>query len=236
NPVYAAMVESFDQAVGRLRSKLDQLKLARNTIIILTSDNGGLRFEGGSKALVTDNSPLRAGKGHLYEGGIREPLLVYWPGVTKAGAVCDFPVSTIDFLPTILEMAGGSAPRPGEVDGVSLATVLRGRSAPSRAELYWHYPHYSNQGGVPAGAIRDGDWKLIEFYEDGSLELYNLRDDIGEKRNLAAREPKRAAAMHEKLKRWRSNVDAAMPSPNPNYDPAAADQKLTGYEPRTPPN
>ena len=235
NPVYAAMVESFDQAVGHLRSKLEQLGVASNTIIILTSDNGGLRFEGGAKAPVTDNSPLRAGKGHLYEGGIREPLLVYWPGVTKAGAVCDFPVSTIDFLPTILEMAGDRTPRPGEVDGVSLVSVLRGRSAPSRAELYWHYPHYSNQGGVPAGAIRDRDWKLIEFYEDGSLELYNLRDDLGEKRNLAAREPKRAAAMQEKLKRWRSKVDATMPSPNPNYDPAAADQKLTGYEPRTPP-
>ncbi len=235
NPVYAAMVESFDQAVGRLRSKLDQLGIERNTIIILTSDNGGLRFEGGSKSPVTDNSPLRAGKGHLYEGGIREPLLAYWPGVTKAGALCDFPVSSVDFLPTILEMAGGKAPRPGEVDGVSLAAVLRGRAAPGRTDLYWHYPHYSNQGGVPAGAIREGDWKLIEFYEDGSLELYNLRDDLGERRNLAAREPKRAAALHEKLKRWRGNVDAAMPSPNPNYDPAAADQKLTGYEPRTSP-
>ncbi len=235
NPVYAGMVESFDLAVGRLRSKLDQLGLARNTIILLTSDNGGLRFEGGSQAPVTDNSPLRAGKGHLYEGGIREPLLVHWPGVTRAGAVCDFPVSSIDFLPTILEMAGVGTPRPGNVDGVSLTTLLRGKSAPGRTELYWHYPHYSNQGGVPAGAIRDRDWKLIEFYEDGSLELYNLRDDVGERRNLAAREPKRAAAMHEKLKWWRSNVDAAMPSPNPNYDPAAADQKLTGHEPRTPP-
>ncbi len=141
------MVESFDQALGRLRSKLGQLGLARNTIIILTSDNGGLRFEGGSQAPVTDNSPLRAGKGHLYEGGIREPLLVYWPGVTKAGAVCDFPVSSIDFLPTILEMAGGGTPRPGDVDGVSLTTVLRGKSAPGRDGTVLALPALQQPGG-----------------------------------------------------------------------------------------
>ncbi|MCC7176390.1 MAG: sulfatase [Bryobacterales bacterium] len=235
NPIYAAMVESFDQAVGRLRAALDRLGVAKDTVIILTSDNGGLRYEGGSKSLVTDNSPLRAGKGHLYEGGIREPLLVYWPGVTRAGSVSGFPVSSIDFLPTILEMAGARAPRAGAVDGLSLAPLLRGGAAPRRSELYWHYPHYSNQGGTPGGAIRDGDWKLIEFYEDGWLELYNLREDPGETRNLAAREPKRAAALHGKLKRWRGSVNASMPVPNPAYDPAGADQKLTGHEPRTPP-
>ena len=131
-------------------------------------------------------------------------------------------------------MAGGRPPRPGEVDGISLAPLLQGKPAPGREALYWHYPHYSNQGGVPSGAVRDRDWKLIEFYEDGSLELYNLRDDPGERRNLIAREPKRATELHEKLKRWRSSAAAAMPSANPDYDPAAADQKLTGHESRTP--
>jgi arylsulfatase A-like enzyme len=233
NPVYAAMVESFDLAVGSIRAKLAQRKIASETILIVTSDNGGLRYEGSAKAPVTDNSPLCAGKGHLYEGGIREPLLIYWPGVTKAGTVCDVPVSSVDYLPTMVEMAGGKAPPAGGVDGLSLVPLLRGRPGPKRDGLYWHYPHYSNQGGVPAGAVRDGEWKLIEFYEDGSLELYNLREDPSERRNLAVKEPKRTAELHEKLKRWRSSVDAVMPAPNPNYDPATSDQKLTGYEPRT---
>jgi arylsulfatase A len=235
NPVYAAMVESFDLALASIRAKLEQRNLTSDTILIVTSDNGGLCYEGGAKAPVTDNSPLRAGKGHVYEGGIREPLLIYWPGVTKAATVCDVPVSSVDFLPTIMEMAGDKASRPGDVDGASLVPLLRGNAGPKRDGLYWHYPHYSNQGGVPAGAVRDGDWKLIEFYEDGSLELYNLREDPGERRNLVLKEPKRAAELHEKLKRWRSSVNAAMPVTNPKYDPATADQKLTGYQPRTPP-
>lgn len=233
DPVYAAMVESFDEALGRIRKKLAQMKVADNTVIIVTSDNGGLRYEGGGKRLVTDNSPLRAGKGHLYEGGIREPLIIYWPGVTKAGSVSDTPCSSIDLLPTIVEMAGGKAPRG--IDGVSLAPVLRGGAPPKRDALYWHYPHYSNQGGVPSGAIRKGDYKLIEFYEDGRLELFNLKDDIGERRNLVNKEPRKAAELRAQLDRWRKSVRAAMPAPNPNYNPAQADQKLTGAEPPTPP-
>lgn len=233
NPVYAAMVESFDMAVGRIRRKLDELGIADNTILFVTSDNGGLRYEGKAARPVTDNSPLRAGKGHLYEGGIREPLLVHWPGVTQAGRVSDVPVCSIDYLPTIVQMAGGRP--PAGVDGVSIAPLLRGGSAPKREALYWHYPHYSNQGGVPGGAVRAGDWKLIEFYEDGRLELFNLREDIGERRNLVLKEPKKAAELHALLKKWRKSVDAAMPSPNPNYDPAKADQGLTGAEPRTEP-
>jgi arylsulfatase A-like enzyme len=233
NPVYAAMVESFDIAVGRIRRKLDELGIAGNTILFVTSDNGGLRYEGSSARPVTDNSPLRAGKGHLYEGGIREPLLVRWPGVTKAGRVSDVPVSSVDYLPTIVEMAGGRA--AGGIDGVSIAPLLRGGGAPKRDALYWHYPHYSNQGGVPGGAVRKDDWQLIEFYEDGRLELFNLRDDIGERHNLALKEPGKAAELHELLKTWRKRVNATMPSPNPNYDPAKADQGLTGAEPRTEP-
>ncbi len=235
NPIYAAMVESVDQALGRLRASLDRLGLTSQTVIVVTSDNGGLRYEGGAVAPVTDNSQLRAGTGHLYEGGIREPLLVYWPGVTEPGSTCDVPVTSVDYFPTLCEMAGGPAGRNRPVDGASLVSLLRGGRGPSRDGLYWHYPHYSNQGGVPAGAVRDGFWKLIEFYEDGGLELYNLKDDPGERVNLARREPKTAARLQAKLRDWRRRVGAVMPSMNPKYDPASANQKLTGYEDRTPP-
>lgn len=230
NPTYAAMVESFDIAVGRIRNTLERLGIGKETILVVTSDNGGLRFEGRSKNQVTDNSPLRAGKGHLYEGGIREPLIFHWPGVTKAGTVSDVPVSSVDYLPTFVELAGGRPPKPGRIDGSSLVPLLRGKGAPKRPALYWHYPHYSNQGGVPAGAVRAGDWKLIEFYEDGRLELYNLKDDIGERRNLIKEEPGRGTRMHSMLKQWRARVGASMPSPNPAYDAASADQGLTGAE------
>jgi len=229
-PVYAAMVESFDIALGRIRQTLDRLGIAGETVLVVTSDNGGLRYEGRSKAPVTDNSPLRAGKGHLYEGGIRVPLIVLWPGVTQAGTVSDTPVASIDFLPTFLEAAGGRPPGPDRIDGVSLVPLLRGAGAPKRSALYWHYPHYSNQGGVPAGAVRAGDWKLIEFYENGRLELYNLQSDIAERHNLIEEEPRRAEHLHSMLKRWRARVGAAMPVPNPAYDPATADQGLTGTE------
>ncbi len=230
NPTYAAMVESFDIAVGRIRQTLERLGIARETLLVITSDNGGLRYEGRSKNPVTDNSPLRAGKGHLYEGGIREPLIVHWPGVTKAGTVSDVPVTSVDYLPTFVEAAGGKPPGPPRIDGASLVPLLRGKGAPKRPALYWHYPHYSNQGGAPGGAVRAGDWKLIEFYEDGRLELYNLKDDIGERRNLIKEESRRGAELHAMLKRWRNQVNATMPSPNPAYDPAKADQGLTGTE------
>jgi arylsulfatase A-like enzyme len=235
NAIYAAMVESFDRAVGQLRARLNELGIAGETAIFITSDNGGLRYEGRSKDPVTDNAPLRAGKGHLYEGGIREPLIACWPGVTRPGAVIGEPVSSVDYLPTIVEMAGGRPPRSPAIDGVSLAGLLRGQAVPRREALYWHYPHYSNQGGVPGGAVRQGDWKLIEFYEDSRLELYNLREDPGEKRNLARREARRAARLHGLLRDWRKRSRAAMPKPNPDYDPAKADQGLTGVEPATDP-
>ena len=235
NPVYAAMVESVDLAVGRIMRTLDDLRLADRTVVIFTSDNGGLRFEGSSKVATTSNAPLRAGKGHVYEGGIREPLIVRWPGVVQPGAVCDAPVASVDYLPTIHELARLRAPLPAHVDGASIVSLLRGTGQPKRDALYWHYPHYSNQGGVPAGAVRSGDFKLIEFYEGGRLELYNLKDDIGEQRNLVKRDPDRARAMAALLERWRLSVGAVMPRTNPAYDPATSDQGLTGYEPPTPP-
>jgi arylsulfatase A len=234
HPVYAAMVESVDEAVGRLVGKLDALGIAGRTVVILTSDNGGLRFEGKDSRPVTSNLPLRAGKGHVYEGGIREPLIVRWPGVVKPGSVCHDQIISIDYFPTILDMAGVKILRP--VDGVSLLPLLTQKGALQREAIYWHYPHYSNQGGPPAGAVRKGDYKLIEFYEDGRLELFNLKDDIGERRNLVRADPKKAAELHALLKRWRESVGAVMPAPNPGYDAAKADQGLVGVEPKTPPH
>ncbi|HWB97087.1 MAG TPA: sulfatase-like hydrolase/transferase, partial [Bryobacteraceae bacterium] len=231
NPTYAAMVESLDDSVGAVLKKLDELGIADRTAVFVNSDNGGLLYEGARRDNVTSNRPLRAGKGHLYEGGIREPLIVRWPGVTKPGSTCHVPVSSVDYFPTIREIAGAGAGGGPPVDGVSLLPLLRGGRKLGREALYWHYPHYSNQGGPPGGAIREGDWKLIEFYEDGHLELYNLARDLGERTNLAAREPRKAAELHARLKRWRESVHASMPAPNPNYDPAKADQGLYGTDP-----
>ncbi|MBN1588926.1 MAG: sulfatase [Pirellulales bacterium] len=213
--VYAGMVEAMDQAVGRVLDALDRLGLAENTIVIFTSDNGGLST---SEGHPTSNLPLRAGKGWLYEGGIREPMIVRWPGVTQPNSVCDAAVISMDFYPTILEMAG-LAPRPGQhVDGRSIAPLLRGERREQRP-LFWHFPHYANQGGAPAAAVRDGDWKLIEWYEDGSLELFNLSDDPGEKNNLAEVKPEVRNSLHRKLDAWRKSVDVWMPTHRALDDP-----------------
>ena len=214
--VYAAMVEAMDQAVGTVLDKMDELGLRERTIVIFTSDNGGLST---SEGWPTSNQPLRGGKGWMYEGGIREPLLVRWPGVVEAGRTIATPVSSPDVLPTLLDAAGVS-PAPGQVlDGVSLKPVLAGGVGPERA-LFWHYPHYGNQGGAPAAAIRRGDWKLIEWLEDGRVELFNLADDLGEQRDLAARAPERATALQAELHAWQQAVGARAPTPNPAYDPA----------------
>ncbi len=231
NATYAAMVASLDENVGRLLSKLSELGIADHTVVFYTSDNGGLLYEGGRKDPVTSNRPLRAGKGHLYEGGIRVPLIVRWPGAVPPGSVSGVPVSSIDYFPTIREIAGVEADPSLAIDGVSLVPVLRGTGSLHRDALYWHYPHYSNQGGQPGGAIREGDWKLIEFYEDGRRELYHLAEDIGERNNLAQKMPDKAAELHNKLQAWRASVKANMPRPNPAFDPARADQGLTGAKP-----
>jgi arylsulfatase A len=209
NPVYAAMLESVDQAIGRLRRKLKQTGVAENTVFIVTSDNGGV-----THPRITDNSPLRAGKGHLYEGGIREPLIVAWPGFTKPGRTVHHPVTSVDYLPTLLELAG--APIQKGIDGVSFASVLRGRSLAEHRPLFWHYPHYSPQGGEPAGAVRWGDWKLIEFFGDGRSELFNVKDDPGERRNLVQSQTATANKLREMLRAWRATVGASVPLANPD--------------------
>ncbi len=218
NAAYAAMVEGVDECVGRLMRKLEELGLEDRTVVFFFSDNGGVQ----SRAF---NGGLRRGKGWLYEGGIREPLIVKWPGVTEPGSVCDTPVSSVDFYPTILEISGvADAPRH-RPDGVSLVSLLRQSGTPARDALYWHYPHYSNAGSPPCGAIRMGDWKLIEFFEDGRRELYNLARDPGERRDLSRRLPRRTKTLHRKLVGWRKSVDAVMPTENPDYDPARAKEK-----------
>ncbi len=230
DPIYCAMVESADRSFGKLLKTIDSGPMADRTVVIFFSDNGGVRFQTTRPTPITDNSPLRAGKGHLYEGGIREPLLIRWPGATQAGKVIDHPVSSIDFFPTLCAAAGAST---AKVDGVNLAPLLHGQSLPQRP-LFWHYPHYSDQGGMPAGAVRLGEWKLIEFFEDGRLELFNVVEDPGEKKNWAQREKERAAELHKQLIAWRASVKAQMPSINPQYDPARASEGLTGYEAPTP--
>jgi arylsulfatase A-like enzyme len=211
--VYAAMIETMDRSVGRILDALDRLGLADSTVVFFMSDNGGLSTAEGAP---TSNLPLRAGKGWLYEGGIREPMIVKWPGVTRAGSTSNTPVISTDFYPTMLEMAGLPAKPEQHVDGVSLVPLLRQTGSTVARAIYWHYPHYGNQGGSPGSAVRIGDWKLIEFFEDHRLELYNLKNDLGEQHNLAVEQGKRAAGLHEKLKAWRAAVGARMPSPNPN--------------------
>ncbi len=219
NPVYGAMIESMDQCVGRVLRKLDDLGLSERTIVIFTGDNGGLI--GNPKRPVTSNAPLRAGKGSVYEGGVREPFIIRWPGVTRPGSICRVPVMTIDLYPTILEMTGakGDAEHNREVDGVSLVPLLRGGSSLARDALYWHYPHYHPGGATPYSAIREGNLKLIEFHEDSRLELFDLANDIGEMTNLANAQADVASRLRAKLHAWRERVGAQMPTPNPDYDP-----------------
>lgn len=216
DPVYAAMIHILDENIGRLLKALDKAGQADNTVIIFTSDNGGLSTAEGSP---TCNAPLNEGKGWMYEGGTREPLIVKWPGVTEPGSLCSVPVTSPDFYPTILEMAGLPLIPEQHVDGVSFVPLLKGADHLDREAIYWHYPHYGNQGGTPGSSIRMGDYKLIEFFEDGRLELYNLREDIKEEHNLVDEEPERAREMQKMLAEWRRRVEAKIPEPNPDYEP-----------------
>lgn len=213
HPTYAAMVESMDRAVGMVLDKLRELHLDGNTVVCFTSDNGGLSTSEGSP---TSNLPLRGGKGWLYEGGIREPFIIKWPGVTEPGSTCHVPVGGTDFYPTILEMAG-LPPRPQQhLDGVSLVPLLKQTGKLPERTLYWHYPHYSNQGGFPGAALRRGKWKFIERLEDGRVHLYDLSSDISEQRDVAEAHPELVGQFRSDLHRWYKQVGANFLRAKPN--------------------
>jgi arylsulfatase A-like enzyme len=224
DPTYAAMIASVDESVGRVLAKLDELKLSDSTLVIFTSDNGGVGgyVEAGVKAKegVTNNAPLRGGKGMLYEGGVRVPWVARLPGKIKPGTTCAEPINSVDLYPTLLDLAGAK-PKDGYVlDGTSVTPLLFGGGAgrgQARNPLYWHFPGYLGSGKdawrtTPAGAVRAGDWKLIEFFETGKAELYNLTDDLGEKTDLAAKMPDKAKELRALLAAWRAKVNAPMPA------------------------
>jgi arylsulfatase A-like enzyme len=217
NPHLAAQLESIDEGVGMVMDKLDELGLADNTVLIFTGDNGG-------EDRVTSNAPLRAGKSTLYEGGIREALLVRWPGVVKPGSVCNTPTSNIDFYPTFLQFAGCRAGQNQRFDGVSILPLLKNSKAKlGRDTFYWHYPlekpHFL--GGRSTGAIRQGNFKLIEFFDTGEVELYNLADDVGEEHDLTAELPEKVRELQKRLAKWRAEVGAEVP---------AGQEKFLGYK------
>jgi len=215
NPAYAAMVHSVDESVGRVLDKLDSLGIADRTLVILFSDNGGAHYRS-----ITSNHPLREGKGTLYEGGVRVPLLVRLPGITLPGSVCHRPVLSTDFYPTILDVTDveDNAERNHELDGISLLPLFKDPTAELKRDfLCWHYPHYYYGMNTPVGSIRQGDWKLLEYFEDGRLELYNLAGDVSEEHELSASQPDVAHRLLSQLRAWRRRVDALMPTPNPNW-------------------
>ncbi len=211
NPVYAAMVRSIDESVGRIVQQVAADGLTDRTVFIFTSDNGGL-------VNATSNQPLKGGMGFLYEGGIRVPMCVLWPGATKPGAVTDVPVIGADFYRTIAQMAGIPKLKGDPKDGANLTNLLQRGFPPARDKLFWHYPHYSTQGGRPGGSVRLGDWKLILWYEENSIEFYNLRSDPGEKKNLATDHGTKARGMLAMFNDWLTAIRSAMPQPNPLYD------------------
>lgn len=238
--IYAAMIYSVDESVGRVMRTLEELGIADNTVVIFSSDNGGVggyvregirRANEVRGAEITDNAPLRSGKGSLYEGGIRDPFVVRWPGVTNPGSLCDVPAIHVDVFPTLLEIAGAKKPEKQILDGESLVKLFRDPSASlSRDAIYQHFPGYLGAGEntwrtTPVGLIQAGDWKLMEFFEDGRLELYNLRDDIGETKNLAAAMPGKTKELHAKMLAWREAVKAPMPTPNKDLAQPPAQKK-----------
>jgi arylsulfatase A-like enzyme len=208
------MIKSVDESVGIIMDELEKMKLDKNTIIIFMSDNGGLST---SEGLPTSNLPLRGGKGWLYEGGIREPMIIKWPGVTKPGSICDKPITSTDFYPTILEMAGLEQIPEQHIDGKSLVPLLKQKGELKRDAIFWHYPHYSNQGDTPGAAIRMGKWKLIYRFEDESIQLFDLHSDISETTNLAESYPNKRNQLYRQLQQWLKDVDAKIPTLNREY-------------------
>jgi len=215
-PVYAGVIETLDDTVGRLMAKLDALKLADKTIVVFTSDNGGLHVPEGPHPRITHNTPYRAGKGFVYQGGLRIPLIVRWPGHIAAGRVADDPVLNTDWVPTLLELVG--QPVPAELDGVSVAALLTGRGPAPARKFFWHFPHYTNQGSRPSGAVRDGKWMMVEYYDQEKAELYDLQQDFRETQDLAESQPTRVNRMRAALSAWRKEVHAQGNTPNPDFD------------------
>ena len=222
NPALASMVAAVDDSVGVLLGKLTELKLDKNTVVIFFSDNGGLSTLG--RPGPGCNLPLRAGKGWLYEGGVREPTIIRAPDVTQPNSVSHKPMVSMDFFPTMLDLAGLPLQPKLHVDGQSLLPHLKGDDSGQRT-FYWHYPHYHGSTWKPGASIRDGDWKLIEFYHYKNFELYNLADDPGERQNLAKAKPTKAKLLRAKLLAWQKQMQAKMPVPNPDYDPNAKPDK-----------
>ncbi len=230
NIEFAGMVESVDQSLGRIIKKLDELGIDDNTIIFFYSDNGGMSAAnvGNPKRIIptdkldlafsTSNLPLRGAKGWLYEGGIRVPLIVKWPGIGKKGVNCSTPITSVDMFPTILNMIGAKEKIGNDKEGVDFSPLIKGKTIKKRP-IYWHFPHYSNHGmQSPGGSIRDGDYKLIEYFENGTVQLFDLKNDIGEQNDLSKIEVEKTKELKEKLYKWREDVNAQMMKPNPNYD------------------
>jgi arylsulfatase A-like enzyme len=214
NPKYAAMVESIDQSVGRVLQTLEELSLEEKTVVIFTSDNGGFYK-------ATNNAPLRANKGAYYEGGIRVPLIIKWPGVSRSGDVISEPVTSSDLYPTCLSAAGESLRPNQHRDGLNLRPLLQGENSLNREAIFWHFPHYNRHpSSIPSSVIRKGPWKLIETFDPEGIELYNLKNDLSETTNLAAEQPELVADLHGQLNAWRRDVGAQMMEPNLDYDPA----------------
>lgn len=213
NADYASMVAAVDQSVGEILDKLEELKLDENTVVCFFSDNGGLCTLGKNRVAPTSNLPLRSGKGWLYEGGVRSPMIVRAPGMTTAGSVSEATVVSTDFFPTMLDLAGLPLQPKLHADGQSLISLLEGEKSPEVRTLYWHYPHYHGSTWTPGASIRDGDWKLIEFYEYDEVELYNLAKDPGEQNDLSKSLPEKTTELREKLKAWQKKMNAKMPQP-----------------------
>jgi arylsulfatase A-like enzyme len=234
-PIYAGMIEAMDDAVGIVLDTLDELGLAENTIVCFTSDNGGVSS---GDAYPSSMLPLRGGKGRQWEGGIREPLYVRMPGQIESGTICDVPVSGIDFYPTFMDLAELDVPSEQVIDGKSLLPLLKGKEDEelTQRDLFWHYPHYGNQGGDPSSIIRSGDWKLIHYYEDDRDELYNLASDRGERNDVVAINEELASKLRHRLDQWLLEVEAKLPAPDPEYDPAKEESYLQNVEHELMPN
>jgi len=214
DPVYAAMVWSMDENVGRILNALERTGQAENTIVVFTSDNGGLSTSEGSP---TSNLPLLEGKGWMYEGGTREPLIIRWPGRVRVGSTCDAPVTSTDFYPTFLDAARLPLRPEQHCDGESILPLLQETGQLQRDAIFWHYPHYGNQGGTPGASLRVGDYKLIEFFEDEHIELYNLKEDPGEQKDLSKIMPDKARELRTRLHEWQKSVLAKRPERNPEW-------------------